>query len=145
MGRGLFFGRMFVSKRTADQGEPDAVYFARFGGSKAVFGSVLESEQVVVTPSGLLASFATVPDPRRRQGTRVRFGGDPRPGGSRDSLQSPLGARHRRVGSRPVPRVPESLGFPVGVTPHQSTLQRLLRRLDPDALSDALVGHFAKA
>ena len=38
----------------------------------------------------------------------------------------------------------ESLGFTAGVTPHQSTLQRLFRKLDPDALSRALASYFAK-
>jgi predicted transposase YbfD/YdcC len=35
------------------------------------------------------------------------------------------------------------LGFTDGVTPHQSTLQRLFCRLDPDQLSSALTRHFA--
>jgi predicted transposase YbfD/YdcC len=34
-----------------------------------------------------------------------------------------------------------AMGFPKGVTPHQSTFQRLFRRLDPTALSAALAGH----
>jgi predicted transposase YbfD/YdcC len=38
----------------------------------------------------------------------------------------------------------ETLGFKDGITPHQSTLQRLFRRLDPDALSNALTSHFAR-
>ena len=39
----------------------------------------------------------------------------------------------------------QPLGFPEGVTPHQSTLHRLFRRLDPVALSTALSRGFDRA
>jgi predicted transposase YbfD/YdcC len=38
----------------------------------------------------------------------------------------------------------QDLGFADGVTPRQSTLQRLFRRLDADALSQALTTYFAR-
>ena len=89
---------------------------------------------VVVSPSFLVASFATVPDPRRRQGTRyplaallalsvvailsnctsvlaiAQFGAD-----------APLALR-------------QALGLPAGKVPRQSTLQRLFAKLNPDTL-----------
>ena len=48
-------------------------------------------------------------------------------------------------GARQRPELLRELGFPAGKTPHQSTLQRLFRRLDPAALSAALSGYFAAA
>lgn len=89
---------------------------------------------VVVSPGFLVASFATVADPRRRQGTRyplaailalavvailsnctsvlaiAQFGSD-----------ASLALRH-------------ALGFADGKVPRQSTLHRLFAKLNPDAL-----------
>ena len=48
-------------------------------------------------------------------------------------------------GARQRPELLRELGFPAGKAPHQSTLQRRFRRLDPAALSAALSGYFAAA
>src|SRR5205814_1481032 len=45
-------------------------------------------------------------------------------------------------GAAQAPEVVAALGFPAGVTPHQTTLHRLLRRLDPAALAAALTNYF---
>jgi predicted transposase YbfD/YdcC len=89
---------------------------------------------LTISPSFLVASFARVVDPRRRQGTRyplaailalavvailtnctsvlaiAQFGAD-----------APLALR-------------QALGFPDGKTPRQSTLHRLFAKLNPDAV-----------
>jgi predicted transposase YbfD/YdcC len=46
-------------------------------------------------------------------------------------------------GKRQSPAVLAALGFPVGVTPHQTTLQRLFRTLDPLPLARVLTACFA--
>lgn len=91
----------------------------------------------------LLAVFTQVPDPRRQA-----------------SVTYPLAALLSLVvaalladqtsllavaewGRRQGRAVLAALGFPSGITPCQSTLQRLVCRLDPDALSAALSTHFA--
>jgi hypothetical protein len=96
------------------------------------------SAKVAVAPPDLLAAFATVSDPRRRQGTRF-------PLASVLALAvSALLSNHLSVlaiaqwGAELAPDLRVSLGFSQGVTPHQSTLQRLLGRLDPAELSAAL-------
>src|SRR5690349_17488198 len=88
-----------------------------------------------VAPSRLLAAFATVPDPRRRQGTRF-------PLVALLALAvTALLANHLSVlaiaewGASQPGELLACLGFPAGVTPHQSTLQRLFRKLDPTAVS----------
>jgi predicted transposase YbfD/YdcC len=99
--------------------------------------------RVPVSPSALLAAFASVPDPRRRRGTRF-------------SLAAILAlavaailSNHLSVlaiaqwGASRDPDLLRLLGFTQGVTPHQSTLQRLFCRLTPDPLSAALTRHFA--
>src|SRR5713101_3418715 len=78
---------------------------------------------VVGAPPDLLAAFATVPDPRRRQGTRF-------------PLASVLAIAE--WGATQTPDLLRSLGFSQGVTPHQSTLQRLFGKLDPAKLSAVL-------
>jgi predicted transposase YbfD/YdcC len=42
------------------------------------------------------------------------------------------------------PELLRTLGFPNGVTPHQSTIQRLFGKLNPDRLSQALTDYFAR-
>ena len=85
-----------------------------------------------VTPGFLLTAFATVPDPRRRQGTRYRLA---------VILALALVAilsNHTSVlgiaqwGAEALPALQQALGFPHGTTPLQSTLQRLFAKLDPD-------------
>lgn len=101
------------------------------------------SGQVAVSPSTLLATFASVADPRRRQGTRF-----PLPAILALAVVAIL-SNHLSVlaiaewGASRGHDLLDSLGFPEGVTPHQSTLQRLFRKLDPNHLSDVLTRYFA--
>ena len=98
---------------------------------------------IAISPGTLLEVFAQLPDPRRRQGTRF-------------ALSAILAlavcailSNHLSVlaiaewGASLSRDLLASLGFRDGVTPHQSTLQRLFRRLDPDGPSEALTAHFA--
>jgi predicted transposase YbfD/YdcC len=104
-------------------------------------GSV--TAQITVNPSTLLAAFASVPDPRRRQGKRFAL--------SAILALVVVGilSNHLSVlaiaewGASQCHDLLKNLDFSGGVTPHQSTLQRLLRRLNPDAVSQALTSHFA--
>src|SRR5438477_6641033 len=89
-------------------------------------------------PADLLALCATVADPRRAQGRRF-------PLAALLALAvTALLANHLSVlaiaewGKTQAREVLEALGFPDGVTPHQSTLHRVFRKLDPVALSKAL-------
>jgi predicted transposase YbfD/YdcC len=103
-----------------------------------------DSGGIAISPGTLLEVFAQLPDPRRPQGTRF-------------ALSAILAlavcailSNHLSVlaiaewGANQCQELLASLGFPQGVTPHQSTLQRLFRRLDPDAPSEALTAHFAR-
>src|SRR5436190_1618464 len=89
----------------------------------------------------LLAAFANIPDPRRRQGTRFPLAG------ILTLAVAALLANHLSVlaiaewGMGQPPERLQALGLP-GVAPHQSTLQRLFRKLDPLALSTALTRCF---
>lgn len=94
-------------------------------------------------PADLLFAFASVPDPRRRKGKRF---------GLTAILALAVTAllcNHLSVlaiaewaAAQPLDFL-QPLGFPDGVTPHQSTLHRLLRRLDPVALASAVAQCFA--
>jgi predicted transposase YbfD/YdcC len=90
----------------------------------------------------LLAAFATVPDPRRRQGIRFSL-----PAILTLAVAAIL-SNHLSVqaiaewGASQSLVTLRALGFPTGVAPHQSTIHRLFRRLDPDRLSAALTRHF---
>jgi predicted transposase YbfD/YdcC len=108
--------------------------------------SPTDSDKLAISPGTLLEVFAQLPDPRRHQGTRF-------------ALSAILAlavcailSNHLSVLaiaewgaslSKSGKDLLETLGFRDGVTPHQSTLQRLFRRLDPDAPSEALTAHFA--
>ncbi len=100
---------------------------------------------VVGAPPDLLAAFATVPDPRRRQGTRFPLAA------VLALAVSALLANHLSVlaiaewGATQTPDLLRSLGFSQGVTPHQSTLQRLFGKLDPAKLSAVLYRCFDHA
>jgi predicted transposase YbfD/YdcC len=102
------------------------------------------SGAVVVSPSALLEAFGQVPDPRRPQGTRFALSA------ILVLTVCAILANHLSVlaiaewGASLGHDLLETLGFSDGVTPHQSTLQRLFSRLDPDALSKALTSHFAR-
>lgn len=107
--------------------------------------AILATEAAVApAPADLLAAFAAVPDPRRAQGRRFAL-----PALLALAVAAVL-ANHLSVlaiaqwGGRQRPELLRALGFRDGATPHQSTLQRLFRRLDPGALSAAASGYFAQ-
>jgi predicted transposase YbfD/YdcC len=101
------------------------------------------SQPLALFPSTLLAVFATIPDPRRRQGRRFRLAA------VLALVVAAILSNHLSVlaiaewGKSQSPDLLAQLGFPDGVTPHQSTLQRLLLRLDPYQLSRVLCQHLA--
>ncbi len=93
----------------------------------------------------LLAAFTRVPDPRRAHGRRFSL---------RAILTLAVVAilsNHLSVlaiaqwGKRQSPALLAALGFPEGVTPHQTTVQRLFRTLDPLPLAAVLTEYFAPA
>jgi predicted transposase YbfD/YdcC len=97
------------------------------------------------TPSDLVAAFASLPDPRCAHGRRF-------PLASLLSLAVvALLSNHLSIlaiaqfGKRQPRAVLAALGFPAGRAPHQSTLHRLFRRLDPLPLALALTACFAPA
>lgn len=95
-------------------------------------------EGVTFALETLPQAFATIPDPRRKQGTRY-------------SVAAILSlavvavlANHTSVlamaewAARQTRHVRRALGFQRDTTPHQTTIQRLLGRLDPDAVAAAV-------
>ena len=136
---------MFVLKQTTDQEEsPMESTLCCPTPATSPATARGKSGEVVVTPSALLEAFAEVPDPRRRQG--IRF--------ARPTILAlaacAILANHLSVlaiaewGVALSHDLLASLGFKDGVTPHQSTIQRLFQKLDPDALSRTLTAHFAR-
>jgi predicted transposase YbfD/YdcC len=109
----------------------------------------MESTPVVaalsVSPASVAAAFAQVPDPRRAASVVY-----PLPAILALAVAAIL-ANHRSVlaiaewGARQTAAMREALGFPDGRTPCQSTLQRLFRQLDGDALAARLSAYFAPA
>ncbi len=97
---------------------------------------------LAVTVARLHEAFATVPDPRRAQGRRFTLSA------ILTLAVAAILANHlteqaiAEWGADQSRAVKQALGFPKGVTPHQSTLQRLLQRLDPAALATALTRYF---
>jgi predicted transposase YbfD/YdcC len=97
---------------------------------------------VTIPSPTLLAAFAQVPDPRRRQGTRY-----PLPAILALAVAAIL-ANHTSLlaiaewGAAQSAAIKRALGFPTTCMPHTSTLQRLFRRLDPTALEAALHAYF---
>jgi predicted transposase YbfD/YdcC len=94
-----------------------------------------------VPPWLLGDSFAALPDPRSRQGRRFTLAALLTLAAMLANHLSPFaiaawGAEQDAASKR-------AMGFAKGVTPHQSTFQRLFRRLDPAALSAALTDHGA--
>ncbi len=96
-----------------------------------------------LAPRSILDAFATVIDPRCRQGRRFTVAAllTLALAAMLANHLSPLaiaqwGAEQDAASKR-------AMGFPKGVTPHQSTFQRLFRRLDPALLSAALATHRA--
>lgn len=96
-----------------------------------------------VSPQSLAVAFAAVPDPRRAASVRY-----PLPAILTLAVAAIL-ANHLSVlaiaewGARQREEVLTTLGFPRGRTPCQSTLQRLFRKLDGDALATCLTTAFA--
>jgi hypothetical protein len=95
------------------------------------------------TPANLVAAFACVPDPRRPHGRRFPLAA------ILTLAVAALLSNHlsilaiARWGKRQSPAILAALGFSGGATPHQITLQRLFRKLDPLPL--ALTACFAPA
>jgi hypothetical protein len=98
---------------------------------------------LVVTSESLLAAFATVPDPRRAASVDYQL-----PAILGLAVAALLCA-HTSVlalaewGARQPAHLLHALGFTEARTPCQSTLHRLFRKLDPQALSSALTAAFA--
>src|SRR5260370_20912421 len=96
-----------------------------------------------LSPPALLAAFARVPDPRRPHGRRFALAA------MLALAVAALLSNHLSIlaiaqwGKRQSPAVLAALGFPDSVTPHQTTLQRLFRKLDPLPLAIALPDCFA--
>src|SRR5215212_11619868 len=91
-----------------------------------------------VSPTSLAAAFAAVPDPRRAASVV-----HPLPAILAPAVAAILANHHSVLaiaewGARQAPAMLAALGFPTTRTPCQSTLQRLFRRLDGDALAAAL-------
>jgi predicted transposase YbfD/YdcC len=92
--------------------------------------------------ASLYQAFATLPDPRRKAGTRYPLAA------ILTLAVVAILANHRSVlamaewGASQAPHVIAALGFRRGVTPHQSTLHRLFARLDPTQLATVLTCYF---
>jgi predicted transposase YbfD/YdcC len=88
-----------------------------------------------------VTAFATVADPRARRGRRFTLAA------LLTLALSAMLANHlsplaiAQWGAEQDAASKRAMGFPKGVTPHQSTFQRLFRRLDPALLSAALTAH----
>lgn len=120
----------------------------QYNASSAVVASlgevpIVPTSSMVVTPSGLLAALACVPDPRRRQGVRFALSAIVA------LAVAAILSNHLSIlaiaewGANQSQDLLRGLGFPNGVTPHQSTIQRLFAKIDPDHLSVALSEYFA--
>jgi hypothetical protein len=100
---------------------------------------------LAIAPASLAAAFATVPDPRRAASVVYPLAA------VLALAVAALLANHRSVlaiaewGARQDPALLSSLGFPTDRAPCQSTLQRLFRRLNGDALAATLALHIAPA
>jgi predicted transposase YbfD/YdcC len=100
---------------------------------------------VMIAPTSLAAAFAQVPDPRRAASVVYPLAA------VLALAVTALLANHRSVlaiaewGARQAPALLTAIGFPGDRTPCQSTLQRLFRHLDGDALAAALAAHIAPA
>ena len=91
-----------------------------------------------VTPASLVAAFATIPDPRRAASVTYSL-----PAMLALTVAALLCAQTSVLAiaewaARQPSDLLEQLGFPEGQTPCQSTVHRLLGKLDPSALAAAL-------
>lgn len=108
----------------------------------AQVGTSPSTTEHTIDPDALCVAFAAVTDPRRPQGTRF-----PLPALLTLTIAAML-SNHLSVlavaewGASQCQELLRALGLGKGVAPHQSTLQRLFRRLDPDQLSTALSSYF---
>jgi len=98
-----------------------------------------------VAPASLAGAFVDVPDPRRAASVRY-----PLPAVLALAVAALLANHHSVLaiaewGARQEAGLLSALGFPAGRTPCQSTLQRLFRHLDGDALAITLAAHVAPA
>jgi hypothetical protein len=93
---------------------------------------------LVVTPSFLVASFATVSDPRRRQGTRYPLAAILALAVVAILSNCPSVLAIAQFGADASLALRQALGFPDEKTPRQSTLHRLFAKLNPDALIGVL-------
>jgi predicted transposase YbfD/YdcC len=100
-------------------------------------------DSIIVAPSSLAAAFVQVPEPRRAASVRY-----PLPAILAMTVAALL-ANHGSVlaiaewGARQEASLLAALGFPEGRTPCQSTLHRLFRQLDGQALAATLTRCFA--
>lgn len=94
-------------------------------------------------PPPLTDVFATVHDPRSRQGRRFTVAAllTLAVAAMLANHLSPFAIAHWGAEQDAVSK--RAMGFPKGVTPHQSTVARLFRRLDPALLSAVLTAHGA--
>ncbi|MDO8671650.1 MAG: ISAs1 family transposase [Dehalococcoidia bacterium] len=104
--------------------------------------SIASVGPITVSPSALFVAFTSVADPRRRQGVRFALSA------ILALATAAILSNHLTVlaiaewGASQHSNLLLILGFPDGVTPHQSTLQRLFGKLNPDHLSAALNSYF---
>ena len=105
----------------------------------------MSSLSPTTTATSLAAAFAHVPDPRRRASIRY-----PVAAMLALAVAAVLSGQRSVLaiaewGMRQDPALLTTLGFPDGRTPGQSTLHRLFRRLDADALAATLTTFIAPA
>ena len=98
--------------------------------------------RLVVSPSSLLAAFASVPDPRTPQGVRFTLAA------ILALAAAAILSNHLSIlaiaewGATQRADLLRELGFQKGITPHQATIQRVFRKLNRQGLSTALERHF---
>lgn len=97
---------------------------------------------LAIAPASLYTAFAQLPDPRRKQGTRYALAA------VLTLAVAAILSNHRSVlaiaewGAAQSAAIKQALGFPGGSTPHQTTIQRLFRQLDPAPLATVLTRFF---
>lgn len=94
--------------------------------------------RLVVTSGFLVARFATVSDPRRRQGTRYPLAAVLALAVVAIMSNCTSVLAIAQFGADAPRALRQALGFPDGRTPQQSTLHRLFAKLNPDAVITVL-------
>jgi hypothetical protein len=102
------------------------------------------SASLIVSPSFLVASFATVVDPRRRQGRRYSLAAILALAVVAILSNCPSVLAIAQFGTDAPLALRQALGFPDGKTPRQSTFHRLFAKLNPDALIAVLSRAFGQ-